>query len=65
MIFVNEHACPQDHPCPVVGYCRFRAIVQDDVFSAPRIDYELCTECGTCTLACRAFSREPGAVGVR
>jgi len=57
MINVNVQACPQNHPCPAVHSCPFGAIVQDDIFSAPRIEYELCTECGVCTQACRVFSQ--------
>ena len=63
MIAVNQHACPQNHPCPAVGYCPVGAIVQDG-FSAPHIDHELCTECGSCTQICRAFSQVSDEVGV-
>ena len=55
MIDVNVHACPQNHPCPAVRSCQLGAIIQDDIFTAPRIDEELCTDCGVCTLACRVF----------
>lgn len=65
MIAVNEHACPQNHPCPAVQYCPEGAIVQDDSYSAPRIDHGLCTECGACSKVCRVFSQIPDAVGVR
>jgi ferredoxin len=65
MIAVNVQACPQNHPCPAVYKCPEGAIIQDDVSSAPRIDDELCTECGVCTQACRVFSRVPNEVGVR
>jgi ferredoxin len=41
------------------------AIIQDDIFSAPRIDDELCTECGDCTKACRVFSFVRDGIGVR
>ena len=57
MIKVNDFACPQNHPCPAVSSCPEGAIVQDDIFSAPRIDHELCTECGVCTQVCRVFSK--------
>ena len=65
MIHVNENACPQNHPCPAESYCPEGAIVQDDIFSAPRIDRELCTECGACTSVCRVFVQvsEPVPVG--
>ncbi len=56
MIVVNEAYCPQNHRCPAVSFCPQAAIVQDDIHSAPRIDDELCTECGACTQICRTFS---------
>ena len=59
MIAVNEHACPQNHPCPAVRYCPVGAIVQDDIFSAPCVDNEICTDCGACTSVCRVFSLAP------
>ena len=65
MIAVNEHACPQNHPCPAVRSCPVGAIIQDDIFSAPRIDHEFCTECGACPQACRVFSQVADEVGVR
>ena len=65
MIAVNEHACPQNHPCPAVRSCPVGAIIQDDIFSAPRIDHELCTECGACTrpAACSRWSRTRSGCG--
>jgi Pyruvate/2-oxoacid:ferredoxin oxidoreductase delta subunit len=65
MIHVNENACPQNHPCPAVSYCPEGAIVQDDIYSAPRIDHEKCTECGVCTSQCRVFTRVAEPAGVR
>ena len=65
MIQVNVHACPQNHPCPAVQYCHENAIIQDDIYSAPRIDEDLCTECGACTSVCRVFSQVRDEVGVR
>lgn len=56
MIVVNEMFCPQNHPCPAVATCPQHAIVQANVYSAPRVDQELCTECGVCTRVCRVFS---------
>jgi ferredoxin len=56
MIVVNDRFCPQNHRCPAVSYCPQRAIVQEDIYSAPRIDHDLCTECGACTQVCRTFS---------
>ena len=67
MIVVNEHACPQNHLCPAVRSCPVGAIIQDGIFSAPRIDDELCTECGACIKACpmSVFTQVADAVGVR
>lgn len=56
MIVVNEQHCPQNHRCPAVSYCPQGAIVQDSIYSPPRIDDELCTECGACVGICRTFS---------
>lgn len=55
MIQVDERHCPKNHACPAAGLCPEGAIVQDDIFSAPRVDHELCSECGTCVSMCRAF----------
>ena len=65
MIVVNDHFCPQNHACPAIASCPEGAIVQDGIYSAPRIDHDLCTECGVCTSACRVFSqvRDEVAVG--
>ncbi len=59
MIVVNDLYCPQNHTCPAVASCPQGAIVQDDAFSAPRIDYDLCTDCRVCTEACRVFQYVP------
>jgi TPP-dependent indolepyruvate ferredoxin oxidoreductase alpha subunit len=55
MIVVNDRFCPQNHRCPAISHCPQDAIVQEDIYSAPRIDHELCTECGACTEVCRTF----------
>jgi Fe-S-cluster-containing hydrogenase component 2 len=47
-----------------VQYCPEGAIVQEDIYSAPRVDDELCTECGACTKVCRVFSQVRDEVGV-
>jgi Fe-S-cluster-containing hydrogenase component 2 len=65
LISVNQLACPQNHPCPAVASCPVGAIVQVGIFSAPRIDRDLCTECRACTLACRVFSQVADELGVR
>jgi len=44
MIRVNEHYCPQNHPCPVVRACPVGAVTQENFCSAPKIDEEECTE---------------------
>jgi Pyruvate/2-oxoacid:ferredoxin oxidoreductase delta subunit len=56
MIAVNVHACPQNHPCPAVHYCPEGALMQDSIYEAPLMDYDMCTECGACTRVCRVFS---------
>ncbi len=55
MIEIVEAYCPQNHPCPVINVCPYGAISQESSYSAPKIDEELCTECGTCTDYCPAF----------
>jgi Fe-S-cluster-containing hydrogenase component 2 len=57
MIITNPYACPQNHSCPAVRRCPAGAIVQDDIHSAPRIDQDLCTECGACSHICRVFTQ--------
>lgn len=65
MIAVNANACPKNHPCPAVQYCPSGAIVQDNIYSAPRIDPELCTECGVCSSVCaRVFKQVADQVAV-
>ena len=55
MIDVHPEYCPQNHPCPVVDVCPYGAIKQENIFSAPEVDEELCTECGECTSYCPVF----------
>jgi ferredoxin len=64
MIEVNVQACPQNHPCPAVHKCPEGAMIQDDIFAAPHVDDELCTECGACVGACRVFSLVRDEIGV-
>jgi ferredoxin len=56
MIITNAPACPQNHACPAVRTCPVGAIVQDDIYSAPHIDQDLCTQCGACSLSCHVFT---------
>jgi ferredoxin len=65
MVTTNPYACPQNHPCPAVISCPAGAIVQDDMFSAPHVDQELCTECGACSRVCRVFITVADEVSVR
>ena len=51
-IIVEESRCPQNHPCPVVGYCPTGAIKQKSWNSAPEIDRENCLNCGRCVNFC-------------
>jgi ferredoxin len=64
MITTNSNACPQNHPCPTVHRCPAGAIIQDDMYSAPHIDQELCTDCGACSGVCRVFVRVAEQVAV-
>ena len=59
MIVVNDRFCPQNHACPAAAACPQGAIAQESILSAPRIDYDLCTECRICTKACRVFQYVP------
>lgn len=65
MIIINPNACPKNHACPAARKCPEGAIAQANIFSAPRIDPDLCTECGQCTMMCRAFVEVAEPVGVR
>ncbi len=56
MVDINSNYCPQNHSCPVVETCPYGAISQENSFSAPKVDDELCTECGICTAYCPVFS---------
>jgi len=55
MVDILTDYCPQNHPCPVVNVCPMGAISQKDIYSAPEVDEELCTECGDCTNYCNVF----------
>jgi len=64
MIAVYQHACPQNHACPAVLHRPVGALIQEDIFSAPPIDRELCTECGACSQICCSFYWISDKVGV-
>ncbi len=64
MMVANPDYCPKNHACPASSRCPEGAILQDDIFSAPRVDQELCTGCGACTRICRVFAMVPDEVGV-
>jgi Fe-S-cluster-containing hydrogenase component 2 len=66
VVVTNPDACPQNHACPAMRYCPAGAITQESIYSAPRIDHGLCTECGACSRVCgRVFSHVVEEVGVR
>ena len=50
---------------PTSLYERHEPVAAVKSKTAPRVDHELCTDCGACTMACRVFSQVPDAVGVR
>jgi Fe-S-cluster-containing hydrogenase component 2 len=50
-ITVNEHKCPQNHPCPSVKICPVNALVQEG-FKAPTVDESKCIRCGKCVKFC-------------
>ena len=51
-LVVNKDKCPQNHRCPSVGVCPKEAITQEDIYSLPVIDEELCVLCGKCMRFC-------------
>lgn len=59
-IVINEAYCPKNHYCPSVNICPVGAIKQENPFSAPFIDEELCTECGKCLRSCMVFQPAKG-----
>lgn len=48
-IIINN--CPQNYKCPAVNVCPVRALLQE-VFNAPKIDYNKCIKCGKCSNFC-------------
>lgn len=50
-LVVNEHRCPQNHPCPSVRVCPVDALTQQS-FEAPAVDQSKCTKCGKCVRFC-------------
>jgi ferredoxin len=66
MVVTNPDACPQNHACPALRACPAGAIVQEGIYSAPRINHGLCTECGICSRVCgRVFTQATDEVAVR
>jgi len=57
MININEESCPQNHRCPVINVCPVGAIEQENPYSAPKINEDLCSDCGLCTNYCPVFSQ--------
>lgn len=51
-MIVNPQKCPQNHPCPAIAVCPVKAISQQNNFSLPQINGELCIECGKCMRYC-------------
>lgn len=58
-IVVNEHRCPQNHPCPSIKVCPVGALSQKG-YDAPKVDMDKCIKCGKCVKFCpiRAISLE-------
>lgn len=56
MILVQAQYCPQNHRCPTLRVCSTGALTQHG-YSAPTIDVEVCTECGSCVASCRVFKQ--------
>lgn len=50
-VVVNEHRCPQNHPCPAVRVCPVGAIEQRG-FDAPKINKDKCIDCKKCVNYC-------------
>lgn len=45
--------CLEEIPCDVCAWsCPFEAVIKPDVTTPPDVDYEKCTGCGKCVLAC-------------
>ncbi|RLE64793.1 MAG: ferredoxin [Thermoprotei archaeon] len=45
--------CVEEIPCDVcVAACPVHAITKEDINSIPRVDFDKCTGCGSCLLAC-------------
>ncbi len=51
MLRVNKDKCPQDHKCPAINICPFKAITQLE-FNLPEINIDLCKQCMKCIKFC-------------
>jgi len=51
-IKIIETRCPKNHVCPIINICPADAIYQENIYSAPIIDKEKCTDCGKCVKYC-------------
>lgn len=50
-IIVIEDLCPQNHACPAAKACPVHALEQEG-FQAPKINYDVCIQCGKCIQIC-------------
>ena len=50
-INIDKTKCPQDHKCPAMSECPVGALSQEGN-EAPKIDADLCIECGMCASVC-------------
>ncbi len=48
---VNEKKCPQNHRCPAINVCKYKAIYQTG-YGLPKIDKVKCIQCGKCVIFC-------------
>lgn len=48
---IDKNRCPQNHHCPLIVACPVEAMSQNG-FELPKIDTEICIECGKCSKLC-------------